>query len=288
MRRWGTHECRQRARGWIGCDRYSSPTCTSVRKDSRAAELLQFLASVEVDYLFLVGDIVDFRSLRKSFYWPQEHNEVLRAILGKAREGTRVIYIPGNHDDDMREFCGSVFGNLEIRRKYVHSTADGRELLVMHGDEFDAAVKCSRWLARLGGGAYELALRLNRAVNALRRLLGLPYWSFANYLKLRLKNAVRYVEAFEHAAAHAAVQRKLHGIVCGHIHRAGHAQHRRRALLQRRRLGGKLHRAGRGHERPPGGLVLGACGAKHRAQRSWSTWRPDSSRRFGGTVLRGL
>jgi UDP-2,3-diacylglucosamine pyrophosphatase LpxH len=190
-------------------------------RDSRATELLQFLASVEVDYLFLVGDIIDFWSLRKTFYWPQQHNEVVRAILGKARDGARVIYIPGNHDDDMREFCGSVFGNLEIRRKYVHSTADGRELLVMHGDEFDAAVKCSRWLAKLGGGAYGLALWLNRAVHAIRHSFGLPYWSFANYLKLRLKNAVRYVEAFEHAAAHAAVQRRLHGVVCGHIHRAG-------------------------------------------------------------------
>jgi len=188
-------------------------------RDSRAGELLQFLASVEVDYLFLVGDIIDFWSLRKTFYWPQQHNEVVRAILGKARDGARVIYIPGNHDEDMREFCGSVFGNLEIRRKYVHSTADGRELLVMHGDEFDAAVKCSRWLARLGSGAYEVALRLNRMVNGVRRLLGLPYWSFANYLKLRLKNAVQYVEAFEVAAARAAAQRQLHGIVCGHIHR---------------------------------------------------------------------
>ena len=190
-------------------------------RDSRAGELLQFLASVEVDYLFLVGDIVDLWSLRKNFYWPQQHNEVLRAILGKAREGARVIYVPGNHDNDMREFCGSVFGNLEIRRKYVHSTADGRELLVVHGDEFDAAVKCSRWLARIGGGAYELAMRLNRGVNVMRRVLGMPYWSFANYLKLRLKNAVRYVEAYEHAAAHAALQRRLHGIVCGHIHRPG-------------------------------------------------------------------
>jgi len=190
-------------------------------RDSRAGELLQFLASVEVDYLFLVGDIIDFWSLRKNFYWPQQHNEVLRAILGKAREGARVIYVPGNHDNDMREFCGSVFGNLEIRRKYVHSTADGRELLVVHGDEFDAAVKCSRWLARIGGGAYELAMRLNRGVNVMRRVLGMPYWSFANYLKLRLKNAVRYVEAYEHAAAHAALQRRLHGIVCGHIHRPG-------------------------------------------------------------------
>jgi UDP-2,3-diacylglucosamine pyrophosphatase LpxH len=190
-------------------------------RDSRAGELLDFLASVEVDYLFLVGDIIDFWSLRKNFYWPQQHNEVVRAILGKAREGARVIYVPGNHDNDMREFCGSVFGNLEIRRKYVHSTADGRELLVMHGDEFDAAVKCSRWIARIGSGAYELAMRLNRCVNFLRHAFGMPYWSFANYLKLRLKNAVRYVEAYEHAAAHAAVQRRLHGIVCGHIHRPG-------------------------------------------------------------------
>lgn len=190
-------------------------------RDCRAGELLQFLARIEVDYLFLVGDIIDFWSLRRNFHWPQQHNEVVRAILGKAREGARVIYVPGNHDCDMREFCGSVFGNLEIRRKYVHSTADGRELLVMHGDEFDAAVKCSRWLAWLGGGAYDLAMWLNRGVNFVRRTLGLPFWSFANYLKLRLKNAVRYVEAFEHAAARAAVQRRLHGIVCGHIHRPG-------------------------------------------------------------------
>src|ERR1043165_4089009 len=136
-------------------------------RDSRAGELLDFLPSVEGAYLFLVGDIIDFWSLRKNFYWPQQHNEVVRAILGKEREGARVIYVPGNHDNDMREFCGSVFGNLEIRRKYVHSTADGRELLVVHGDEFDAAVKCSRWLTRIGGGAYELAMWLNRGVNLM-------------------------------------------------------------------------------------------------------------------------
>ena len=190
-------------------------------RDSRANELLQFLASVEVDYLFLVGDIVDFWSLRKNFYWPQPHNDVLRAILGKARDGAQVIYVPGNHDDNMREFCGSAFGNLKIRRKYVHATADGREFLIMHGDEFDAAVKCSRWLAHLGSFFYECVLRANRALNACRRALGLPFWSLAGYVKLRLKNAVRYVEAFERAAATAAVQRKLDGIICGHIHRAG-------------------------------------------------------------------
>jgi UDP-2,3-diacylglucosamine pyrophosphatase LpxH len=189
-------------------------------KDCRAKELLEFLAGVETDHLFLVGDIVDFWSLRRSFFWPQEHNEVLRTILDMAKEGTRVIYVPGNHDDDIREFCGSQFGNLTIRRKYVHSTADGREFLVMHGDEFDTAVKCSRWLARFGAVAYEFMMRINRGVNVCRRALGLKYWSLATYVKLRLANAVRYVEAFETAAAQAARSRNLSGIICGHIHRA--------------------------------------------------------------------
>jgi UDP-2,3-diacylglucosamine pyrophosphatase LpxH len=190
-------------------------------RDCRARELLEFLASVEVDYLYLVGDIVDLWSLRKSFYWPQEHNEVLRTILDMAREGTEVTYIPGNHDEELREFCGSVFGNLRIRRRFVHSTADGREFLVLHGDEFDTAVKCSRWLARCGAVAYDLTMRVNRVMNSVRSLLGLGHWSLAGYLKLRLPNAVRYVQAFEHAAAQAAAQRGLDGVVCGHIHRAG-------------------------------------------------------------------
>jgi UDP-2,3-diacylglucosamine pyrophosphatase LpxH len=189
-------------------------------RDCRAEELLQFLASIEVDYLFLVGDIIDFWSLSRTFYWPQTHSDVLRAILGKARDGAQVIYIPGNHDEHLREFCGSMFGNLQIRRQYVHTTADGRDLLVMHGDEFDATVKCSRWLAWFGGGAYAFALVLNRALNACRRLFGLPHWSLARYLKLRLPHATRYMEAFELAAAHAAAQERVDGVVCGHIHRA--------------------------------------------------------------------
>lgn len=190
-------------------------------RDCRASELLEFLSTIEVDHLYLVGDIVDFWSLRKSFYWPQEHNEVLRAILGMARDGTDVTYIPGNHDEELREFCGSVFGNLRIRRRFIHSTADGREFLVLHGDEFDTAVKCSRWLASCGAAAYDLTMRLNRVMNSVRRHFGLGYWSLAGYLKLRLPNAVRYVEAFEHAAAQAAIRRDLDGVVCGHIHRAG-------------------------------------------------------------------
>jgi UDP-2,3-diacylglucosamine pyrophosphatase LpxH len=189
-------------------------------KDCRAQELLDFLAGIETDYLFLVGDIVDFWSLRRTFHWPQEHNDVLRTFLAMAKEGTKVIYVPGNHDEDIRDFCGSQFGNLTIRRKYVHSTADGREFLVMHGDEFDTAVKCSRWLARFGAAAYEFMMRINRGVNLCRRALGMPYWSLATYLKLRLANAVRYVQAFETAAAQAARSRNLDGIICGHIHRA--------------------------------------------------------------------
>ena len=185
----------------------------------RADLLLEFLKSVDVEYLFLVGDIVDLWSLRKNFYWPQEHNNVLRTILGKAKGGTRVIYIPGNHDADLRDFCGSVFGNLEIHGEFVHETRDGRRLLVMHGDEFDALVKCSPWLARLGSSAYDLTLHLNRYFNAVRRVLGFPYWSLASYLKSRVKNAVQYISSFENAAAHAARQRGVDGVVCGHIHR---------------------------------------------------------------------
>ena len=189
-------------------------------KGCRADLLLEFLRSVEVDYLFLVGDIVDLWAMRKNFYWPQEHNNVLRTVLGKAKGGTRVVYVPGNHDEDLREFCGSVFGNLEIHREFVHRTADGRQLLVMHGDEFDAVVKCSPWLAKLGSTAYDFTLWLNHHVNAVRRLFGLSYWSLSNYLKHRVKNAVQYITSFEQAVAHAARRRGVDGVVCGHIHRA--------------------------------------------------------------------
>jgi len=153
--------------------------------------------------------------MRRSFYWPQMHNDVLRTILGKTKHGTRVIYVPGNHDEQLRELCGSSFGNLEIHREYVHTTLRGLELLVMHGDEFDGAVKCSRWLAAFGSGLYERDAGRHRAVNALRRRLGYPYWSLAGYLKSRVGNAVKYVHEFERAAAQAARRRGVDGIVCG-------------------------------------------------------------------------
>lgn len=189
-------------------------------KGCRADLLLEFLKSVEVEYLFLVGDVFDLWAMRKGFFWPQEHNNVVRTLLGKAKAGTRVIYIPGNHDEDLREFCGSVFGNLEIRREFVHATADGRKLLVMHGDEFDTVVKCSPWLAKLGSNVYDFLLGLNRHVNAMRRLFDMPYWSLASYLKHKARTAVQYIDSFEQAVAHAARRRGVDGVVCGHIHRA--------------------------------------------------------------------
>jgi UDP-2,3-diacylglucosamine pyrophosphatase LpxH len=185
----------------------------------RAELLLEFLQSVHVDTLYLVGDVIDVWSLRRLVFWPQTHSNVIRALLGKAKHGTRVIYVPGNHDELFRELEGSVLGNLEVHREYVHQTADGRRLLVLHGDEFDGVVKCSRWLTRLGTWGYDLLLWLNRHVNFVRRVLGFAHWSLASYLKHKSRNAVLYIGNFEQAVAYAASRRGVDGVVCGHIHR---------------------------------------------------------------------
>jgi len=182
--------------------------------------LLDFLHSVETDTLYLVGDIVDLWSLKRSFFWPQEHNNVIRTILGKAKAGTRVIYIPGNHDSVFREYDGMVFGNVEIHREFVHENADGRRFLVLHGDEFDSVIKASPLLEALGNRAYAFILRLNRYVNFFRRRFGFPYWSIAAFLKHKVKNAVKYIANFERALADEAKRRGLDGAICGHIHRA--------------------------------------------------------------------
>ena len=207
--------------------KHKSPSLRSVflsdihlgARECRADLLLEFLHRVHMERLFLVGDIVDVWNMRRDFFWPQLHNNVLRTLLGKAKHGTRIIYIPGNHDEEFRDLDGSVFGNLEVHREYVHTTALGQRLLVAHGDEFDANVKCSRWLAALGSGMYDVSLGLNRGVNRVRRALGFPYWSLATYLKSKVGNAMTYVRRFEEAAAHAALRRGLDGIICGHIHR---------------------------------------------------------------------
>jgi UDP-2,3-diacylglucosamine pyrophosphatase LpxH len=187
----------------------------------RADFLLDFLRSVECETLYLVGDVIDFWSMESSgLYWPQEHNNVVRTVLGKAKHDTRVVFVPGNHDELLRDFIGNDFGNVQIRADAMHETADGRRLLVMHGDEFDSVVKCSRWLAVLGSRAYDLLLRLNRWVNGFRRTFGFPYWSLAAYLKHRVKEAVNFISSFEMAVAREARKRGADGVVCGHIHRA--------------------------------------------------------------------
>jgi UDP-2,3-diacylglucosamine pyrophosphatase LpxH len=186
----------------------------------QAQSLLDFLHSTETEYLFLVGDIVDFWSLQKSTYWPQAHTNVVRSILGKAKHGTKVIYIPGNHDEVMREYAGYSFGNVEIHQDYTYTTVDGKKLLILHGDEFDTIVKHSQMIAKLGSWAYDVLLQMNRYVNIFRRTFRRDYWSLAKYLKLKVKNAVNYIGSFETALAHLAKERKVDGVVCGHIHHA--------------------------------------------------------------------
>lgn len=188
-------------------------------RDCRAELILDFLRSIRTDELILVGDIVDLWSLRRTVYWPSSHSDVLREIASKAWQGTRVRYVPGNHDEQFRRLGGSIFGQVEVHREYVHETRRGLRLLVVHGDEFDAVVTGRRWMSVLGSGLYDVALGLNRSVNGLRRQFGYGYWSLAGYLKERIGNARHYVRRFEEAAAQAARRRGLDGVVCGHIHR---------------------------------------------------------------------
>lgn len=188
--------------------------------ESRADLVYDFLRHTDCEYLYLVGDIVDCWRLRKSWYWPQLYNNLCRTILGKAKNGAEVVYVPGNHDEVFRQYLGLDLGAIAIRRELVHETVDGRLLLVMHGDEFDSIVKHQRWLAHIGSAAYELALKANRWLNAVRRLCGCPYWSLSAYLKRRVKNAVQYLDNFEHAVRHEARRRGADGLVCGHLHHA--------------------------------------------------------------------
>jgi len=186
----------------------------------RADLLLEFLRRTESEKLYLVGDIVDGWRLKKSWYWPQAHNDVVQKILRKARKGTTVIYVPGNHDEGARQFASLNFGGVAVVADDIHQLADGRRLLVMHGDQFDGVVRYARWLALLGDSAYTAALQMNRLFNAARIRLGLPYWSLSAYLKLKVKNAVEFIAGFENAVMDEARARGLDGVVCGHIHHA--------------------------------------------------------------------
>ncbi|MFM9851935.1 MAG: UDP-2,3-diacylglucosamine diphosphatase [Sphingomonadaceae bacterium] len=182
--------------------------------------LIDFLDHVDSETMYLVGDIIDGWRLSKKFYWPTAHNDILWRFMKRAKRGTRVVYIPGNHDELFRQFSGLNFGGVEIRRKAIHETADGKRLLVIHGDEFDTIMLAHRWLAFVGDWAYTNLMRLNVVVNAVRQWFNLPYWSLSKMAKTKVKNAVEFISRYEDVVAHEAGARGVDGVVCGHIHNA--------------------------------------------------------------------
>jgi len=186
----------------------------------QADALLDFLKFHSSEYLYLVGDIVDGWQLRRRWFWPQAHNDVVQKMLRRARKGCQVVFIPGNHDEFARSFLGHQFGGIQVRQDTVHTTVTGQTLWVTHGDYFDGVIQCAKWLAYLGDNAYGLTLRMNRHLNSLRARMGLPYWSLSQYLKGKVKTALNYVTDFEVAVAGEARNRGHDGVVCGHIHRA--------------------------------------------------------------------
>ncbi len=186
----------------------------------KADVLVDFLKNNSCDTLFLVGDIVDGWQLRRRWYWTDSHSDVVAEILHKADTGTRVVLVPGNHDEFLRDYCGRALSGIGIANETIHETADGKRLLVLHGDQFDGVVACAKWLVHLGDHAYTAALILNNWLAVFRRALGFPYWSLSAFLKRKAKSAVAYVAKFEEAVARQAAARGVDGVVCGHIHQA--------------------------------------------------------------------
>ena len=198
---------------WISDVHLGTPGC-------KAEFLLDFLRCNESATLYLVGDIIDGWRLRKGWHWPQAHNDVVQKILRKARKGTRVVYVPGNHDEFARGYLGHAFGGIEVVEEVVHRTADGRRLLVTHGDLFDGVVQRAKWLALLGDTLYVAILAANHWFNRVRARLGFGYWSLSQYLKHKAKGAVAFITDYEMALVGEARRRGLDGVVCGHIHKA--------------------------------------------------------------------
>ncbi len=189
-------------------------------KAAQAEMLVDFLRHHDAEKIYLVGDIVDGWRLKRSWHWPQSHNDVVQKLLRKARKGAEIIYVPGNHDEFLRGFLGQHFGGVEVKRNDIHVTADGRRFLVMHGDEFDVVVRNARLLAYLGDWAYDAAIAINVVFNFARRKLGFPYWSISAWAKMKVKNAVNFIGTFEKALAEEATRHHCDGIVCGHVHHA--------------------------------------------------------------------
>jgi UDP-2,3-diacylglucosamine pyrophosphatase LpxH len=206
-----------------GARRFRSLFISDVHLGTRgcqAERLLDFLRWHDADTIYLVGDIIDGWQLRSGWYWPQAHNDVVQKLLRKARKGTKVVYVPGNHDEALRDYVDMQFGGVTVVADAVHTTADGRRLLIIHGDQFDGIVCYAKWLAFLGDRAYTAMIEINHWFNLARRALGYPYWSLSAYLKARVKNAVDFVSRFSGAVAAEAKRRGLDGVVCGHVHKA--------------------------------------------------------------------
>jgi UDP-2,3-diacylglucosamine pyrophosphatase LpxH len=189
-------------------------------RTSQAESLLEFLRKHDADTIYLVGDIIDFWRVRRGPHWPQTHNDVVQKLLRKVRKGSRIVFVPGNHDECLRDFRGMHFGGIDIVLGCIHQTATGKRYVVLHGDEFDLIVRTAKWLAFLGDRGYETALWLNNPLNWVRRHLGLGYWSLSAFLKHGVKRAVSFISAFEDAVAAEARRQGADGIICGHIHTA--------------------------------------------------------------------
>jgi UDP-2,3-diacylglucosamine pyrophosphatase LpxH len=185
----------------------------------QAESLLAFLREHESEYLYLLGDIIDFWAMNRSVQWAPAHNTVVQKVLRRARHGCKVFFIPGNHDEVLREYAGVAFGDIRVASELVHEALDGRRYWLVHGDEFDEVTRHHRWVAVLGDVAYNVLVRVNHVLSRMRRLLRIPgYWSLAGYAKQKVKKAVSFIFDFEDALAHAAAQRGVDGVICGHIH----------------------------------------------------------------------
>jgi UDP-2,3-diacylglucosamine pyrophosphatase LpxH len=187
----------------------------------QADVLLDFLKHNESEVLYLVGDIIDFWALSKRVYWPKDHNTIIQKILRKARHDTRVIYIPGNHDENVRDYDDHVFGDIEVRNSIIHQTADGKRYLIVHGDEYDTIARYHQWIAKLGSKGYDFLLEANRLLTSIRRFIGVQsHFSLAAFVKYKVKNAVQFISDYEQSIVNTLSDEGLDGVICGHIHHA--------------------------------------------------------------------
>ena len=209
-------------RAFFSVNRVRSLFLSDIHLGSRACQaerLLDFLKAYECEQIFLLGDIVDFWSLKRGVYWPASHNTVVQKLLRRARHRVKIFYIPGNHDEALRDYLDSSFGNIRVRKDYVHNAADGKRYALLHGDQYDQVATCARWLSVLGDASYNLLVDLNRALSWARRKLRLRgHWSLADYAKRKLQGATSFIAGFERAVARYGDAQRVDGVICGHIH----------------------------------------------------------------------